>query len=91
MDHGACNVIYVDKRAQEEVIRRDALASSKAAQAGASKTAPGYFDALASHSEDIYSSLEALLTVFEEGELSALCSQQFSAFTMEHVLIFVYC
>ncbi|KAF2084288.1 HD-domain/PDEase-like protein, partial [Saccharata proteae CBS 121410] len=64
MDHGACNVIYLDRRAHQELVRKETVASSLNARAVA--PSPGYFTFGKPNPAEIRSNIETLLLVFSE-------------------------
>lgn len=65
MDHGACNVIYVDRRAREELVRRD---TQFATHASNDANQPEYFKAEDDQVPgEVRSNLESILLIFNEG------------------------
>ncbi|KKY19100.1 putative camp-specific 3cyclic phosphodiesterase 7b [Diplodia seriata] len=68
MDHGACSVIYLDRRAHPERLRRDnVLASLNARDARGVVSSPGYFNFGRSIStQEVLSNVETLLSIFHE-------------------------
>lgn len=68
MDHAACNVVYLDRRASEERVRRESLSSWLAAKRNPEKSAPGYFNYAEPSARDVYANVDAILSVFNEGE-----------------------
>jgi hypothetical protein len=69
MEHGACNVIYIDRRANEEHVRRESLSNSLAARTTTGSVAPGYFSLAKTPPAEIHSNVEAILSTFSEGKL----------------------
>ena len=71
MDHGACNVVYLDRRAREnETIKRDMTAShpiSGASGTSSPRPSPGYFDLGRGRVEEVQANLQAILSTFHEG------------------------
>jgi len=63
MDHGACNIIYLDRRAQEELISRDSIGLSTSIVR--SSETQGYFNSDGSALE-VQSTIEAILSIFNE-------------------------
>lgn len=68
MDNAACNVVYLDRRASEERVRRESLSSWLEAKRNPEQNAPGYFNLGQSNPKDVYSNVEAVLSVFNEGK-----------------------
>jgi hypothetical protein len=66
LDHAACNIIYLDKRAREEVVRRDSLLAKNQS---ATDDQGEYFkvDGFAPPQE-VQSNIESILTTFNEGK-----------------------
>ena len=71
MDHGVCNVVYLDRRAREtETIRRDiTTATPTLATPGTSspRRTPGYFDLGRGRVGEVHANLQAILSAFTEG------------------------
>ncbi|QDS72160.1 hypothetical protein FKW77_004496 [Venturia effusa] len=67
MDHGACNVIYLDRRAREELVRRDALLATRGSNVSNDPNQADYFrvgeDQLP---VEVRSNLESILSIFNE-------------------------
>jgi CheY-like chemotaxis protein len=70
MEHGACNVIYLDRRANEEYVRRDQAASSLAARASADTQSLNYFTPSKPTNAEVRENVNAILAFFNEGESS---------------------
>ncbi|EOD52412.1 putative camp-specific 3 -cyclic phosphodiesterase 7b protein [Neofusicoccum parvum UCRNP2] len=69
MDHGACSVIYLDRRAHPERLRRDnVLASLNARDARQVQAqSPGYFNfGKSTSTHEVLSNVETLLSIFTE-------------------------
>ncbi|KAF2756470.1 HD-domain/PDEase-like protein [Pseudovirgaria hyperparasitica] len=71
MDHGACNVIYLDKRAVDEHVRRNTLSESWAVRnnstPGPGNDSPGYFHSVRpKNPTEVLSNIEHILSVFNE-------------------------
>ncbi|KAI9702691.1 MAG: 3',5'-cyclic-nucleotide phosphodiesterase [Bogoriella megaspora] len=67
MDRGACNVVYLDRRAREnETLRRDALSISSASGPSSPRPAPGYFDLGRGRAGEVQANLQAILSIFNE-------------------------
>lgn len=68
MDHGACNIIYLDRRAREELVRRESLLASRAGDAREDVDQTDYFKAEDEQlPAEVRSNLESLLSIFNEG------------------------
>ncbi|KAF2399452.1 HD-domain/PDEase-like protein [Trichodelitschia bisporula] len=64
MDHGACNIIYIDRRAQDELVRREAVLATRASDAS---DTPEYFKLDSSHLPvEVQSNIESILGIFNE-------------------------
>ncbi|KAH7049256.1 hypothetical protein B0J12DRAFT_711040 [Macrophomina phaseolina] len=72
MDHGACSVIYLDRRAHPERLRRDnVLASLNARDARGAVSSPGYFNfAKSTSTHEVLANVETLLSIFHESACS---------------------
>ncbi|KAL9063084.1 MAG: hypothetical protein Q9157_008434 [Trypethelium eluteriae] len=72
MDHGACHVVYLDRRAREnETVKRDvATAHPGSSTSGTSspRRSPGYFDLGRGRAGEVQANLQAILSTFTEGE-----------------------
>lgn len=72
MDHGAVNVIYLDRRAVNEHVRRTTLSQSwamKSANPASESDTPGYFNVgKPPHSDEILANVESILSVFNDGK-----------------------
>ncbi|KAK8235232.1 hypothetical protein HDK90DRAFT_237370 [Phyllosticta capitalensis] len=66
MDHGACNVIYVDRRAHPERVRRDNVAAGMNARDARSASSQGYFNIRKADTVEVLSNVETLLSIFNE-------------------------
>ena len=71
MEHGACNVIYIDRRANDEHVRRESLSGSLAARTSTGSMSPGYFGTGKPPPAELHANVETILTTFNEGECSA--------------------
>lgn len=76
MEHGACNVIYIDRRANDEHVRRESLSNSLAARTTTGSVAPGYFGFAKTPPAEIHSNVEAILSTFSEGKLDHIFSSK---------------
>jgi 3',5'-cyclic-nucleotide phosphodiesterase len=68
MEHGACNVIYIDRRANEEHVRSESLSDSLAARTSTGSVAPGYFGFAKTSPAELHSNVDAILSTFSEGK-----------------------
>jgi len=71
MEHGACNVIYIDRRANDEHVRRETLSNSLAARTSTGSYSPGYFSFGKPAPAEIHTNINAILSIFNEGMLLA--------------------
>jgi hypothetical protein len=69
MEHGACNVIYIDRRANEEHVRRESLSSSLAARTSTGSVAAGYFGFSKAPPAEVHTNVESILSTFNEGNV----------------------
>jgi hypothetical protein len=67
MEHGACNVIYIDRRANDEHVRRDTLSSSLVARTSTANVGQSYFAQGKTSPADVHGNVEAILAMFNEG------------------------
>ncbi|OCL04925.1 HD-domain/PDEase-like protein [Glonium stellatum] len=66
MEHGACNVIYIDRRANDEHVRRETLSNSLAARTSTGSYSPGYFSFGKPAPAEIHANIDAILSIFNE-------------------------
>jgi hypothetical protein len=75
MEHGACNIIYLDRRAQEELVRKDSVMSGQTGSDEKTEVKPEC------HKSDLYqqqqaqeisSNITSILSTFTEGEFPVL-------------------
>ncbi|KAF2741374.1 HD-domain/PDEase-like protein [Polyplosphaeria fusca] len=66
MEHGACNVIYIDRRVPDEHVRRESLSSSLAARTSTGSVFQAYFSSSKPASTETHSNVEAILSTFNE-------------------------
>lgn len=68
MEHGACNLLYVDQRAKDRTLRRSAIITNTAQPA---TPAPDYFQPDGGkQAAEIHSTLESLSSTFATGKLA---------------------
>jgi len=68
MEHGACNVIYIDRRATDEHVRRETLSDSLAARTTTGNPNQGYFALGKAPPGEVHANVESILSIFNEGE-----------------------
>ena len=71
MDHGACNVVYLDRRARDEHVYKNMVRMSLASIAYQSTEAPqspGYFKLAHEHAAEVRANIDTILSVFGEGK-----------------------
>jgi hypothetical protein len=68
MEHGVCNVIYVDRRANDEHVRRETLSSSLIARTSTGNVGQSYFALGKAPPIEVHTNLEAILSIFNEGK-----------------------
>jgi hypothetical protein len=67
MEHGACNIIYLDRRARDELVKRDSLFPARASVAS---EAGEYFKPDGSPlPAEVQVNIESILSTFNEGML----------------------
>ncbi|KAF2816458.1 HD-domain/PDEase-like protein [Mytilinidion resinicola] len=66
MEHGACNVIYIDRRANDEHVRRDSLSNSLATRTSTGSYSPGYFSMGKSPPPEISANVETIMSTFNQ-------------------------
>lgn len=65
MEHGACNIIYLDRRAREELVRRDSALANRASN---SVETNEYFKGDGSQMPgEVLANIESILSTFNEG------------------------
>jgi len=66
MEHGVCNVIYVDRRANDEHVKRETLSSSLIARTSTGNVGQSYFALGKAPPIEVHTNLEAILSIFNE-------------------------
>lgn len=67
MDHGACSVIYLDRRAHPERLRRNNVLASLNARDARVVSSPGYFNfGKPTCTAEVQANVETLLSIFHE-------------------------
>jgi 3',5'-cyclic-nucleotide phosphodiesterase len=69
MDHGACNVIYTNRRAKDEHVFRESLSKSLLVQPGTGPRSQDYFG-FGKPPALVKADVEQILSTFNEGMLS---------------------
>jgi 3',5'-cyclic-nucleotide phosphodiesterase len=72
MEHGACNVVYTNRRAYDEHVRKETLSRSLIAQSATGTAPQGYFPNGKSPPADMNSNVELILSIFNQGKLHLL-------------------
>lgn len=84
MDHGACNVIYLDRRAQAKTVRRDSVfpdsrTSNASMPSPQSPQDDEYFEVASRLPDELQNNIQSILCTFNEGMLCrvpcARCAQ----------------
>lgn len=71
MEHGACNVIYIDRRANDEEVRKETLSKSMAARTSDGNVGQSYFNLGKTSPPEVHGNVGAILSMFNEGKLGA--------------------
>jgi 3',5'-cyclic-nucleotide phosphodiesterase len=69
MEHGACNIVYLDRRASEETVRKDSVMSREEVKQP-EYSGPEYFKLELrepQHTNEITNNIESILSTFNEG------------------------
>jgi hypothetical protein len=72
MEHGMCNVIYIDRRANDEHVRRETLSDSLVARTSTGNVGQSYFALGKTPPVEVHANVEAILSMFNEGTSLAL-------------------
>ena len=75
MEHGACNVIYIDRRANDEHVRKENLSKSLVARTSTATMGQSYFALGKTSPREVHNNVEALLTMCSEGKKRAFGTQ----------------
>lgn len=78
MEHGACNIIYVDRRANDERVRRETLSKSLVARTSTGNVGQGYFSVGKTPPAEVHANVEAILSMFNEGMSPSALAHQLS-------------
>ncbi|KAL6712409.1 3',5'-cyclic-nucleotide phosphodiesterase [Coniothyrium glycines] len=66
MDHGACNVIYIDRRANDEHVRKETLSKSLVARTSTGNIGQSYFALGKTSPREVHDNVEAILSMFNQ-------------------------
>jgi hypothetical protein len=75
MEHGACNVIYIDRRANDEHVRKETLSKSLVARTSTGNVGQSYFAMGRSSPREVHDNVEAILSISAEGRLRPIRTQ----------------
>ncbi|KAL5113905.1 3',5'-cyclic-nucleotide phosphodiesterase [Pleosporales sp. CAS-2024a] len=67
MEHGVCNVIYTDRRANDEHVQRETLSDSLVARTSTGHVGQSYFALGKTPPAEVHGNVEAILSIFSEG------------------------
>jgi hypothetical protein len=65
MEHGACNIIYLDRRAREELVRRESVIATRSSTA--SEPAEYFKQDNPQLPVEVQTNIETILSTFNEG------------------------
>ena len=72
MEHGACNIVYLDRRAREELVRKDSVMSGQSIlEEKAEENSNEYLRWARQHQQnvtEISTTLTSILSTFNEGK-----------------------
>jgi hypothetical protein len=68
MEHGMCNVIYIDRRANDEHVQRETLSDSLVARTSTGNVGQSYFAQGKMPPAEVHANVEAILSMFNEGK-----------------------
>lgn len=66
MEHGACNVIYIDRRANDEHVRKETLSKSLVARTSTGNVGQSYFAVGKTSPREVHDNVEAILSISTE-------------------------
>ncbi|KAL7779114.1 hypothetical protein CFE70_008617 [Pyrenophora teres f. teres 0-1] len=66
MDHGACNVVYIDRRANDEHVRKETLSKSLVARTSTGNVGQSYFALGKTSPREVHDNVEAILSISNE-------------------------
>jgi len=78
MEHGACNVVYIDRRANDEHVRKETLSKSLVARTTTGNVGQSYFAIGKTSPREVHDNVEAMLSISSEGSPSSSCAHAFT-------------
>lgn len=72
MEHGACNVVYIDRRANDEHVRKGNLSKSLVARTSTGNVGQSYFAMGKTSPREVHDNVEAMLSISAEGTMRAM-------------------
>lgn len=69
MEHGACNVVYIDRRANDEHVRKETLSKSLVARTTTQNVGQSYFAMGKTSPREVHDNVEAMLSISTEGTM----------------------
>ncbi|KAG9187781.1 3',5'-cyclic-nucleotide phosphodiesterase [Alternaria panax] len=66
MEHGACNVVYIDRRANDEHVRKETLSKSLVARTTTGNVGQSYFALGKTSPREVHDNVEAILSISTE-------------------------
>ncbi|KAF2819962.1 HD-domain/PDEase-like protein [Ophiobolus disseminans] len=66
MEHGMCNVVYLDRRANDEHVKRETLSDSLVARTSTGNVGQSYFAVGKTPPAEVHANVEAILSMFNE-------------------------
>ncbi|KAL1796938.1 hypothetical protein ACET3X_005478 [Alternaria dauci] len=66
MEHGACNVVYIDRRANDEHVRKETLSKSLVARTTTGNVGQSYFALGKTSPREVHDNVEAMLSISPE-------------------------
>ncbi|KAI4653725.1 hypothetical protein J4E93_001492 [Alternaria ventricosa] len=66
MEHGACNVVYIDRRANDEHVRKETLSKSLVARTTTGNVGQSYFAIGKTSPREVHDNVEAILSISSE-------------------------
>ncbi|RAR05398.1 HD-domain/PDEase-like protein [Stemphylium lycopersici] len=66
MEHGACNVVYIDRRANDEHVRKETLSKSLVARTTTQNVGQSYFAMGKTSPREVHDNVEAMLSISTE-------------------------
>lgn len=85
MEHGMCNVVYLDRRANDEHVRRETLSDSLVARTSTGNVGQSYFAQGKAPPAEVHANVEAILSMFNEGKLRNAHASAWLTMTSPHL------